>query len=107
MALHTKVLGVLSVYDFSWQRINFRIRSDQIISDRTVGAALRGRPWVKYVFANPSRPRREPVCKPRAATEGRPYQYVPRSCLIQKLRFFFKILVWLSTLFCTFARKNV
>ena len=42
-------------------------------SERTVGAALRGRPWFVMVFAKSEPPLPEPVPKPRAATEGRPY----------------------------------
>src|SRR6185369_2819251 len=50
-------------------------QSEEIVrtTERTVGAALRGRPRLEIVFAN-----RRPsffgvVFKPRAATEGRPY----------------------------------
>jgi len=40
---------------------------------RTVGAALRGRPWFKAGSPNPWPSLLESVSKPRAATEGRPY----------------------------------
>jgi len=44
-----------------------------IPAERTVGAALRGRPWFETGSRNPRRSILEYVVKPRAATEGRPY----------------------------------
>ena len=42
--------------------------------ERTVGAALRGRPWFGIVFAKPEAVVfRSRLAQPRAATEGRPY----------------------------------
>jgi len=50
-------------------------------AERTVGAALRGRPWFGMVFAK-SRPCiLELLLKPRAATEGRPYSTFRRESI--------------------------
>ena len=42
-------------------------------SARTVGAALRGRPWFAHKFKTRASSVFGVVFKPRAATEGRPY----------------------------------
>ena len=47
-------------------------------SERTVGAALRGRPWLQGI-QEPAISVLRTRFKPRAATEGRPYSTVPEA----------------------------